>query len=83
MRRFPDFDSLVKAKLMTPMEVKRLEKTDQKTSDHEATWAPILWAIKLLTKARKQGKIEVRLHGSLDISNVSCIHVLPRFCIYI
>ena len=59
MERFPDYESLVKAKLMLPKEVKRLERTDQKTP-HESTWAPILWAIKLLTRARKEGKIEVR-----------------------
>lgn len=58
MARFPDYDTLIKAKLMLPNEVKRLEKTDQKTP-HESTWIPILWAMKLLTRARTEGKIEV------------------------
>ena len=60
MARFPDYDSLIKAKLMLPNEVKRLEKTDQKTP-HESTWTPILWAMKLLTRARTERKIEVIL----------------------
>ena len=58
MNRFPDYDSLVKAKLMLPNEVKRLEKADAKTP-HESTWTPILWAMKLLTRARTEGKIKV------------------------
>ena len=56
--RFPDYTSLVDAKLMLPNEVVRLEKCDGKTP-HESTWAPILWAMKLLTKARQEGKITV------------------------
>ena len=48
MDRFPDYESLVEAKLMLPSEVKRLEKTDERTP-HESTWAPISWAMKLIT----------------------------------
>ena len=50
MDRFPDYDSLVQAKLMLPNEVKRLQKVDESTmNSHESTWTPILWAMKLLT----------------------------------
>ena len=51
MDRFPDYDSLVQAKLMLPNEVKRLQKVDDRTP-HESTWTPILWAMKLLTLGR-------------------------------
>ena len=50
MDRFPDYESLVVAKLMLPPEVERLEKIDLKTP-HESTWTPILWATKLITRA--------------------------------
>ena len=53
MDRFPDYDSLVQAKLMLPNEVKRLQKVDESTmNSHESTWTPILWAMKLLTLGR-------------------------------
>ena len=52
MDRFPDYESLVEAKLMLPSEVKRLEKTDERTP-HESTWAPISWAMKLITLGKR------------------------------
>lgn len=58
MARFPDYQSLVDAKLMLPNEVKRLERADGKTP-HESTWTPILWAMKLLTRARIAGKVSI------------------------
>ena len=56
--RFPDYESLVEATLLLPHEVKRLRKADEKTP-HESTWTPILWAMKLLTRARSEGKIQM------------------------
>ena len=58
MKRFPDYESLVIAKLMLPHEVERLKKCDEKTP-HEITWMPILWAMKMLTRARIEKKIEI------------------------
>ena len=58
MNRFPDYDSLVEAKLMLPHEVTRLVKIDLKTP-HEATYTPILWAMKLLSRARREEKIKI------------------------
>ena len=58
MARFPDYDSLVHAKLILPHEVERLVKIDNKTP-YESTWTPILWATKLLTRARVEGKIKI------------------------
>ena len=55
--RFPDYDSMVQAKLILPHEVARLEKADSKT--HECTWTPILWAMKLLARARQEGKVQI------------------------
>jgi len=54
--RFPTMDSLVEAKLLLPHEADRLEKVDFRTP-HEATWAPVLWALNLLCRARQEGKI--------------------------
>merc|ERR1719320_2174905 len=54
--RFPDMDSLVLAKLLLPHEAERLERVDFRTP-HEATLTPILWALKLLCRARKEGKV--------------------------
>ena len=56
--RFPDFQYLVDAKLMLPHEVDLFRKTNEKTP-HESTWVPILWALQLLTKAQKDGKIKI------------------------
>ena len=36
----------------------RLEKVDRKTP-HESSWTPLLWAMKLLARARNEGKIKV------------------------
>ena len=58
MDRFPDYDSLIKAKLMLPSEVSRLKKADKRTP-HETTWTPILWAMKLLTLARMEKKVTI------------------------
>ena len=57
--RFPDYESLINAKLMLPKEVERMKKCEKETP-HEATWTPILWALKLLERARSEGKIKVR-----------------------
>lgn len=54
--RFPDFDSLVSSKLLLPHEAERLERVDFRTP-HEATWTPILWALKLVAKARTRGEV--------------------------
>ena len=58
MERFPDYESLITAKLMLPQEVERLKKCDEKTP-HETTWTPILWAMKLLTRAKTEGKVHI------------------------
>ena len=55
-KRFPDLDSLVAAKLLLPHEAERLERVDFRTP-HEATWTPILWALKLVCKARSLGLV--------------------------
>ena len=72
MDRFPDYESLVEAKLMLPSEVKRLEKTDERTP-HESTWAPISWAMKLITLGKWMKKPQWPfLHFSSKI-DVLCV----------
>ena len=60
MERFPDYETLasVDVNLLLPNEVKRL-KLIEKTIEHESTWVPLLWALKLLAKARSEGRIDV------------------------
>ena len=43
---------------MLPSEADRMMKFEVQTP-HEATWTPILWALKLLERARTEGKIKV------------------------
>ena len=57
MDRFPDYNSLVQARLMLPVEVKRLENVDKRTP-HESTWTPILWAVKLLTLGKNDTEFQ-------------------------
>ena len=52
MKRFPDYESLVNAKLMLPKEVERLRNADKKIQS-ESTWTPLLWATKLITRGEK------------------------------
>ncbi len=54
--RFPTYDALIEAKLLRKEEAERLRKVDQRTP-HESTWTPILWALKLIQKARSEGKV--------------------------
>uniref|UniRef100_A0A0K2SXU1 Bestrophin homolog n=1 Tax=Lepeophtheirus salmonis TaxID=72036 RepID=A0A0K2SXU1_LEPSM len=65
-KRFPTHKTLIDAKLMLPHEAERLEKIDARTP-HESSWAPLLWANKLLQKARSEEKIKVEppLFGNL------------------
>ena len=56
--RFPTRQSLVDAKLLLPHEMARLENVDRKTP-HESTWVPLLWAMKLIARARKDGKVQI------------------------
>ena len=51
-------DSLVKSKLILPHEAVRLGRVDDKTP-HESTWTPILWALKLIQKARTKGQVDI------------------------
>ena len=55
---FPDLDSLVNVNLLLPIEKDRLEKVDKKTP-HQSSWTPILWALKLIQKARAQGQVVI------------------------
>ena len=56
--RFPNYQSLIEARLMLPHEVERLIHADLRTP-HESTWTPMLWALKLLERARTEGKITI------------------------
>ena len=58
LNRFPDLDSLVSSKLLLPHEADRLQRVDFRTP-HEATWTPILWALKLICKARAKGEVTI------------------------
>ena len=52
LKRFPDDQSLIDAKLMLPNEVNKLNAIDNKNIEigEEVCWVPLLWATKLITK---------------------------------
>ena len=66
---------------MLPHEVERLKGVQKKTP-HEYTWVPILWACKLIQRARTEGKITIEppvyanLISSLDYIEESNRNVL-------
>ena len=70
-------DSLVEAKLMLPHEAIRLRKVHEKTP-YESTWTPLLWASKLITKARKEEKISITVADFVtiqkSISNLDAVN---------
>ena len=59
-QRFRDLQSLINEKLLTNSEAGKLEVL-QKSTPQEFTWAPMVWAMQLLKKARSEKKIEVSL----------------------
>ena len=82
MNRFPDYNSLIESKLLLPSEVEKLKKVDGETP-HESTWAPLLWASKLITKARADGKIKLEppcymnlqvSFGDIDAANLKLLN---------
>ena len=68
-------DSLVYAKLLLPHEAERLQRVDLRTP-HEATFTPILWALKLLCIARKKGK--VNLEAPIYANLVCCFEYIEE-----
>ena len=56
--QFSTLESLVEQKLLLYHESERLKKIMLKTP-HESSWVPLLWAMKLLAKARKDGKTQI------------------------
>ena len=77
-KRFPDEQSLVEANLMLPDEAEKLKKCSEKML-HETTWLPIMWALKLLSKARRDKKIEIEapIFGQIQ-SKFEEIEILNR-----
>ena len=81
--RFPTYQSLVEARLMLDHEAQRLIHADIKTP-HESTWTPMLWALKLLERARTEGKIMVEapvwssLIGSFEYLEINNRRILQH-----
>ena len=44
-------------------------KKYEKATPHEFTWTPILWAMKLLQKAKQEGKIQVSTFSVANCCN--------------
>ena len=40
------------------MQLERIKKVDERTP-HELSWAPLLWAMKLITRAKDEGRIKI------------------------
>lgn len=53
-RRFPELEHLVEAGFMTSAEFEAFEQLDLPDSKY---WLPVLWALRLITRARDQDKI--------------------------
>lgn len=70
-KRFPSYQTLVDAKVLLPKEAERLERVASQTP-HEVSWTPLLWAMKLLAKAKAEDKITIdppsyaNLQGSFE-----------------
>jgi len=70
-KRFPTYQSLVEANLLLPREADRLERVASKTP-HEVSWTPLMWAMKILARAKSDGKIKIEppcyanLQGSFE-----------------
>ena len=52
-------ESIVEDKIILPNEVERLRALKEKAPLHEYTWAPILWASKLIQRSRTEEKIKI------------------------
>ena len=71
-RRFPNYDSIVAAGLMTKAEEKLMDKMDETVKRaHQTTWYPIKWAQARLRKCYQLGMIEspfmfTELQGNLS-----------------
>lgn len=57
-KRFPTYKSLQESQLLMKHELARISKVNNR-SPHESSWAPLLWAMKLLSQARDEGKIHM------------------------
>ena len=56
--RFPTYDSMVEANLLSHEEATRLREIDR-IQPYDATSVPITWAMRLIENARNEGKITV------------------------
>ena len=57
-KRFPSYDHLVEAGVMTQTEMKALERA-QTMTDYPCYWVPVTWASNLVQQAWEQGYIKV------------------------
>ena len=57
-KRFPSYDHLVEAGVMTQTEMKALERA-QTMTDYPCYWVPATWASNLVQQAWEQGYIKV------------------------
>ena len=71
-RRFPTYDHLVEAGLMTKREMEKMEKMNTTVENlHQTTWYPLQWAQARLLKCREKGWIKsdfmlMELHKNLN-----------------
>ena len=71
-KRFPTSQTLVNEKLMLQPEMERFERIDAKTP-HESTWVPLLWAMKLIAKARKEKRVEIEAPIFSNLQNTFAV----------
>ena len=57
-REIIKISALINIIICQTTKVQRLQMVDDRTP-HESSWTPLLWAMKLITRARKEKKIEI------------------------
>ena len=70
-QKFPTNEDLVKENLLLPKELEMFEEIDNQ-SPQESTWVPLMWAMRLISNACDEKKIELpaavfsHLQGTFD-----------------
>ncbi|XP_046390989.1 bestrophin-4-like isoform X2 [Ischnura elegans] len=68
-KRFPTLGHLVEAGFMEPNEKKIFEDLDSKTN-HPKYWMPLVWAASIVTRARREGRIQDDFATNTIIDNL-------------
>ena len=71
-KTYPNTKSLMDCNLLKSHEAERLERVDQKTP-HESSWVPLLWALKLIAKARDEEEMKDKKRVKIEAAPFASI----------